>query len=1367
MSTTSKAAVIAAEQQAVDRAYACYEAALAELAGGASARAAASGKDGIAARAESQARADVFRLEGENLVTMRVDAQPDGATEPEVFYLGRRTVHDAETRDAVVISWTNKLATAWRLATPGSPGEVRLRRRLDCDRRTVTDYRDEITRHVPAATGAGDRRIPSPGDLFRDGNVRQPAVDDLLLRDLQRSRRTRMRDIVETIQPDQMALVAGPSTDVLVVQGGPGTGKSAVGLHRVTWLVDNKHFRAEDILVVGPHRRFLEYVGKVLPTLGTRDVTAVELPLLWPGGVRAEDEPPVRRVKSGERMAEVLRRRVEGHCRPTAVDAAMTAPADEQAEPVFTVVLGSAPLRVAASEVHRVFEDARNGPGHYRARRDRFRDLLVDRLLVALQEGFPQRARDRTVRRDIERHRQVAALVERAWPPLSPEEALRSLLNSPGKLAECASDVLDAEEQALLRRAPAERAEDEPWTLDDLVCLEELRSLISGETPQRYPHIVVDEAQDLTPMQARSLQRRNPKGSMTVLGDLAQATGPHSYGDWERLGRILAGAGGWHLEQLTTSYRVPAQIMDFVAPLARAVAPSVPFPAAIKEADGDAVRIVETAPWQLLAEAVGHAARLAGSDGRTQRSIALVVPDDSDWLQQVRLLVDSTAEMTEEVREAVTVLTAGEAKGMEFDHVLVLEPATITARGPEGPRQLYVALTRSTQTLTVLHTSPLPAVMLPDTDHGSSADDGNDGGGGNDGGEAEELPVPPSAQPAEGCCSRFHSDGTRCELPTGNADGWCRDASCGGYRTSSPPERPPTRYLPRVPADADLGAGLEPSEEFFAGLRVTRAASQAFVTAHGGSPQEAEAEIRSVLTAFLTEGRQAQQPDGYRLVDLHGYRFVLSPDGTALTGYRSVHGERSPAQFIAGVPSRYRGPGSGNDAGRGPGLDDVAAVRALAAEDIQVSSDTRTVFAGLTPDQPGTSAPGFLGRLQHSLAADLADGHIEIASRGNLMVRGRTLTWTLTPDGRAVVFVRRHTPLDAEIHAAHGLPEADELDPGTALRVRALAHGDQLHWRVTPVTPDRNRRYILQLRPDDPRPEAGTELDVWVVRRRSGVHVVSANDFGRHPVSAPAAERYAHALAVLIALDEGSLTGGTDTGLAELTRLANGCLRRDQLDWLAVRRLLGSPSTEELAALRDASRKLPAAVHAGDTTRLKQLNEELRAGDWQRRAATALSSLRQQDASGAVAAPSPEDVLTAALTAELTAAAEEDRTCLKHEAVRHQLKSSLLFAGHRLVDSPIADVIRPGDRGPVVYEVLPAGRTSYHAVRAGAVRLREIGQLTDAPPEQLYLVLPEPPDEPWIPGLVHRVLEVSVLWHSATGWQGPDSPRATGSPGDA
>ncbi|MFE9879933.1 HelD family protein [Streptomyces sp. NPDC005784] len=775
MSTTPRDAVIAIEQKAVDRAYDCYEARLAEMTSPSTATASASGKDGVAVRKKAESTAEEYGgLGGEALVISRVDIQEAGDAEPETFYVGRRHVFDTETREQVVVSWTNPIAVSWHNARPETPGEVLLRRRLRCAERTVEDFLDEITPAAEPHTGslgpgreatsppaleekptpleaaegpealevleaeeapekpestttppAGDdhgrpRTVPSPRHVVGRRRQRPQPVDEFLLRELRRSRSGRMRDIVETIRRDQMALVTGSPEDVLVIQGGPGTGKSAVGLHRVTWLVNNDHFRAQDILVVGPHQNFLEYVGRVLPTLGTRNVTAVQLARLWEGEIRGTDSIAARLVKSDERMAAVLRGRVENECRPEALDTIISAPSHAQDEPAFVVVVGGTSLRVPRSEVLGLLQDAREGPEGYRSRRDRFRTLLVDRLLGELVRIAPRRSGDATVRRDLERNRQVTTLVDRIWPALSPEEALRGLLNSPTRLGECASGILDGGEQAALQRPKAESAAEEPWTIDDLVCLEELRFLIAGESPQRYRHIVVDEAQDLTPMQARSLRRRCPTGSMTVLGDLAQATGPHSYTAWDQLGGILSAQGDWRVAELNTSYRVPAEIMEFVAPLARAVAPSLPYPTAVRRAGDEAVRLVSTTPWELLDDAATRTARLVGTDdGRSPRSIAVIVPDDSDWLEEVRRRVDLVDDMTEEMLRTVSVLPAAQAKGMEFDHVLVLEPTTIADRGPAGLRQLYVALTRSTQTLTVLHTTPLPLEL------GATVDDAN------------------------------------------------------------------------------------------------------------------------------------------------------------------------------------------------------------------------------------------------------------------------------------------------------------------------------------------------------------------------------------------------------------------------------------------------------------------------------------------------------------------------------------------------------------------------------------------------------------------------------------------------------------------
>ncbi|MGW7297513.1 HelD family protein [Streptomyces sp. NPDC054829] len=746
--TTTRDEIIAVEQKAVDYAYDCYAARLAELTGGSVALASASGKDSVANRIEAEEQAAAYDgLGNESLVISRVDAldedEPGGG--PRTWYVGRRAVSDIRTRDIVVVLWTSRQAKKWLDALPDAPGEVLLRRRLRCVQRVVEDYFDEITAAAPVpqprpaaddaqqearpaepATvtqkeGAPSPPVPTPADIARLQRQKPLQPDDLLLRELQRSRRGSMRDIVETIRRDQMALVTGSPSDILVIQGGPGTGKSAVGLHRVTWLVNNDHFKAQDILVVGPHQQFLEYVSQVLPTLGTRNVNAVQVTRLWDGEILGTDTPAARMVKSDERMAAVLRRRVEIECRPDAVDEFTTTASYKGAKPELTVTVGSTTLRVPRSELLSILEDVRQGDGSYRERRDRFRGLLVDRLLQELVAIAPRRSRDSTIRRDLERNRQVERLIERVWPSPGAREALRTLYDSEDLLRTCAEGILDPTEQAALRRPRADTADADPWTLDDQVCLEELRYLITGETPQRYGHIVVDEAQDLTPMQARSLRRRcAAQGSMTVLGDLAQATGPHTHTDWDRLGTLLSDHGDWRVAELNTSYRVPAEIMEFVAPLARTVAPTMPYPQAVRAAGEDAVRTVATEPWKLLDDTVAEATRLIGtSDGQTLRSVAVVVPDDSGWINEISHHLDLADGITEQEREAVSVLAAAQAKGMEYDHVLVVEPATIAARGPAGLRQLYVALTRSTQSLTVLHTSPLPEA-LTSTDGGST-----------------------------------------------------------------------------------------------------------------------------------------------------------------------------------------------------------------------------------------------------------------------------------------------------------------------------------------------------------------------------------------------------------------------------------------------------------------------------------------------------------------------------------------------------------------------------------------------------------------------------------------------------------------------
>ncbi|MEV3872481.1 ATP-binding domain-containing protein [Streptomyces sp. NPDC049906] len=1126
MSTTTRDQVLAAEQRAVDHAYACYATSLAELSGTSAATASASGKDGIANRARTEARAEAYGgLGDEALVFARVDAPEDPGGEPRPWYIGRRGVRDGAS-EPVVVLWTSPLAKKWIEARPEAAGDVVLRRRLRCVRQVVEDYVDEIAPTASAAppeavTGpepvpeprqvADDRAaaattperaapVPTPGDVLRRRRRKVLQPDDFLLRELQRSRGGRMRDIVETIRRDQMELVTGSPSDILVVQGGPGTGKSAVGLHRVTWLVNNEHFKAQDILVIGPHQRFLDYVGQVLPTLGTRDVNAVQLDRLWEGEVLGTDEPRARLVKSDERMAAVLRRRVESDYRPEALDALTVAPAFEGEEPAVVVTAGSTTLRLPRSEVLALLDRAHTGEGSFRERRERFRGLLVDRLLRELADIAPRRSQTGTIRRDLERNRRVERLVERVWPSPGPREALRTLYDSADLLRSCTEGVLDEDERAALARVRAASADADPWTLEDRVCLEELQVLISGEAPRRYGHIVVDEAQDLTPMQARALRRRCAVGgSMTVLGDLAQATGVHTPTSWDLLGALLSDHGDWRVAQLDTSYRVPAEIMEFVAPLARTIAPSLPYPRAVRGAGPDAVRTLATEPWKLLDDTVSQVARLVRtSDGSTPRSVAVVVPDDSDWLDAISRRIAEGQEVVGQDREAVSVLAAAQAKGMEYDHVLVVEPATIADRGPAGLRQLYVALTRSTQTLTVLHTAPLPAVLL--------------------------------------------------------------------------------------------GSGGAP-----------------------GAPKAAAA--------------------------------------------REEDGE-----------------------GRRP----------------RIGTDVR----------------------------------VEVVAR--------------VPGGRH--------------------------------KVRALS-------------PPIDRPLVLTVRHGSVPPLRGEQLDCWVFANETSQTVLTADQRGRSPVSERMAGRYLAALDVLGELVAGDGEVADARGrLSELQGMANRVLRRDQADWVDVLHLFGSPDREALSVLRDLAATTNRALKDGALDP-GLLAAEVADSGWAESLAAARRELTARFAPGtepdsADAPPLvpshpepeeevqptdvdtvPEPTVGKGLLGALEAAAAADRTCKKHEAIRHALKSSLLWADLQPTDSSVVDVSCVTGRGLFLYEALGAGRSAYADLRSGATRLLEINHTLPAPADRLYLVLSEPPAEEWAADTVRDVFRVDVIWRTPGGWAGEGADTASGSAG--
>jgi DNA helicase IV len=645
---------IPAEQAYLDHAYVCLERmrqALLRTVGAAGVG--SEGADIAAGRIEAwvDRRLAAYERAEEILCFGRIDLD----SVEDSLYVGRRWVHDDD--GVVVVNWQAPAARPFYTATPAQPHGVTLRRRFRLRGRTLTGISDEAL----------------------DGSIADATstLDDFLLEELERTRDARMRDIVATIQADQYGLIAREPEPPLVIQGGPGTGKTAVGLHRASYLLFSHRQELRRVLVVGPNPIFMDYVSHVLPALGEDAVDQRAVVELVAGAeATLTDSPEVEQLKADARLATVVRRAVELR---------------SQGRPEELVVrMDGFFVGVREREVAELLAAARSRHGLSAAARERFRMSILRRFYADYGEtlgGLATRAFDE-VERDLRRNGVLNRFLDAAWPAPKPEQVVRQLLASRERLAEASEEILDEDEQRLLRRARS------GWSAADLPLLDEARALLLADH-DRYGHVIVDEAQDLTPMQLRMIARR-AAGSFTLLGDVAQATGPVPYASWDDLLPNLPGGARAELEELKHAYRVPREIMALALPLLEHIAPDIVPPVAYR-AGAEAPRIVRVE--SPLDAAYEEAARLAGADGL----LAIIAPPSlrGDAVAAPGSLFDDSR---------ISVLTPREAKGMEFDHVIVVEPALIVDEGVggQGLRELYVALTRPTTTLVVVHSRPLP-----------------------------------------------------------------------------------------------------------------------------------------------------------------------------------------------------------------------------------------------------------------------------------------------------------------------------------------------------------------------------------------------------------------------------------------------------------------------------------------------------------------------------------------------------------------------------------------------------------------------------------------------------------------------------------
>ncbi len=569
-----------------------------------------------------------------------------------IRYVGRHLIRDADG-EVLVVNWQAPAAAGWFEATPENPAGIRRKRAFTCTGNTIDDLTDTILAEIAEA------------------------VDAHLLAELSRGRTGTMRDIVATIQAAQFALIRAPRDQVLVIEGGPGTGKSAVALHRVSWLLfqHRTEFSAADVLVVGPHPTFVRYIGQLLPALGDDGVELRDVDRLAPDVPRGRTESDaVARIKGEARMAELLAR---------ALDARVGVP-----DPAERLLVGGRFVTLPGAEVAEALAVARAAALPYAGRRR----LLGDRLaaLVAARTGV-----------DPARSDAVGNLVERLWPQQTPTGLLRDLLGSTARLRAAAGDAFAPAEVAALHRRGADRLSRETWSAADLPLLDELAFLIDGPG-RRYAHVVVDEAQDLSPMQLRAVARRSATGSLTVVGDLAQSTGRWARDSWDEVLAHLPAVHPARIAPLRYGYRVPRQAYATAAALLPVAAPGVPPVEVVRDGPAD------TGVHRVgLAELAARAVAVAREHAEAGRFVGIVCPPRQRRPVEAALAANDMAWSSADRGElggAVNLVSPQEAKGLEFDAVVVVEPEEIVAGDERGHRLLYVALTRTTGHLDIVCT---------------------------------------------------------------------------------------------------------------------------------------------------------------------------------------------------------------------------------------------------------------------------------------------------------------------------------------------------------------------------------------------------------------------------------------------------------------------------------------------------------------------------------------------------------------------------------------------------------------------------------------------------------------------------------------
>ncbi len=622
----------------------------------------------------------------------RIDQSDDAGAGS--YHIGRIAVA-SEDREPLIVDWRAPVAESFYRAT-GSDHQGLVRRRHFTSRgRTVLDLEDEFF-----GEAAVQGRVTVNGRELRGAGA--------LVHALGENRTGQLSDIVGTIQAEQDEIIRSGLHGVLVVQGGPGTGKTVVALHRAAYLLYTHRFPLEGqgVLVIGPNKLFLGYIEQVLPSLGEAGVDLAVLADLIPSvRVAGRDDSAAARIKGDLRMVNLIRRAVRDRERPWRAD--------------LIVPMGARKIRVPAAESERIIKEARRRFRTHNAARE----FVVSEVFEALAANHPDGVSADMVADQVGHSIEVREALMWMWPVLTPAQLVHDLYGSPGLIRSASGSsgkfaLSDAEQKALYRPWQPDKVVDGfVWSVDDVPVLDEALERV-GSRPKRkvddeirtFGHIVVDEAQDLSPMQLRMLTRRSLNGSMTIVGDIAQSTGAWPHADWDEILEHLPEKREPRRTELTVGYRIPGPSMDLAARVLVHAAPNLKPPVSVRS-EGDEPKFVSTS--DLVAGTVREAVRESG-EGQAG-NVAVIVPRSMvDTVHQG--FADAGVIAGRAPRDGlsypITVVPVNVVKGLEVDVAVVVEPAAILAEEPQPARSLYVACTRATKRLLAVHAEPLPDMLV-------------------------------------------------------------------------------------------------------------------------------------------------------------------------------------------------------------------------------------------------------------------------------------------------------------------------------------------------------------------------------------------------------------------------------------------------------------------------------------------------------------------------------------------------------------------------------------------------------------------------------------------------------------------------------